>query len=568
MRNTKSKSGSYSFVEDPKMDFNTLTYDACRHYVTDNSGTLGPENSELILGWIRSRNLKSLVSCCSLIPSALQDGTMFSILRQIEAFFKKNAIFAEPISCERNALLSFDRAERICRITNRRLDYYFCKRDRLDPDLASLVEKASRYIEMVLGDHRIFLEELPRRVRFTSGATASSSRRNSRPHQKIKLRMRASAGSDPYLCSLSKWFGYSGLRTVHQSYNRVEIVPKNWKTARTIACEPEGNIPLQLAFDGYAKDRLRRFGIDLSDQSRSQRLAYEGSIDGSYATLDLSMASDTVSFNTVAWLFPKPWFDFLNRTRSQYATGRFGIRKYAKFSSMGNGATFCIETLIFAALCHASGSRHFAVYGDDIAIEPQFVDTLMRGLRFFGFSLNLDKSFTSGPFRESCGADWFEGKNVTPFYIRKWSGLKAQFCHNVNGLASVALPGQALWRFLLNIVKEMKLPLVPFSEDTMSGVFVDVPTSYALGLIKTKHQIAKYRAYKPVMPQFNVYDSRTLFLWYHDRYRMKTIIGKDALIRSRVPAFVHRYVRKWVHWTVPVVGAPVYLYWWTEDLTR
>jgi hypothetical protein len=223
------------------------------------------------------------------------------------------------------------------------------------------------------------------------------------PFRKVKEQGTTTPGLVPYCEALGKYYGQNDLSVIPSNVNRVEFVPKSWKTDRTIACEPEWALPLQLAFDSYVKRRLRKRGIDLSDQTRNQRLAYEGSISNNYSTIDLSAASDTVSYNTVAWLLPRPWFLYLARARSSF--GRVSLNgdyiKYAKFSSMGNGATFCLETLIFASACYAVGSRTFSVYGDDIIIEPKHVPDLLALLAFLGFSVNREKSHIDGPFLKS-----------------------------------------------------------------------------------------------------------------------------------------------------------------------
>jgi hypothetical protein len=35
-----------------------------------------------------------------------------------------------------------------------------------------------------------------------------------------------------------------------------------------------------------------------------------------------------------------------------------------------------------------------------------------------GFVVNLTKSYSAGPFRESCGGDYWNGYDITPFYAR------------------------------------------------------------------------------------------------------------------------------------------------------
>lgn len=546
------------------MNFSNLTYEITRRYVQDHRHELGDEVCNKILGWVRCRSLSHLASCREHFSDENIVKEKYRHLLQIEAFFKKNAVFADPDKCLRAARLSFERAERICRITNRRLDFYYIQRDRIDPDLNLWLSRAEANVRSTLGDFSTFLEEMPRLLRFTSGATSTRSRRKSYPFLKISKKPVCTPGAAPYLSAISQWFGYGRLKEKLTTSNRVEVVPKSWKTHRTIACEPEGNVPLQLAFDGYAKRRLRRIGIDLSDQTRNQELAKEGSRDNSLATIDLSMASDTVAFNTVAWLFPEPWFRYLNAIRCSHASGKFGEFPYAKFSSMGNGATFAIETLIFAALAAAVGSKRYAVYGDDIIIERELVPSLLKLLRFFGFQVNQDKSYTDGPFRESCGSNWFNGTNITPFYLRSWSRVNAEICHNINGLASIARPWGSLWELLRDLIGTLKLPMVPWNYNTTSGILIDIPTSYSKKLIRSKRWQLKMKAYSPKSRLRRDFSMRSLFLWYLEKNRRPTLEFES----SRYTISSHKYVRKWVHWIPPVAVVPVHLYGWTDYITR
>lgn len=207
--------------------------------------------------------------------------------------------------------------------------------------------------------------------------------------------------------------------------NRITFVPKSATKARTIAIEPTMNGFIQHGLGKVLEKRLRRVGIDLHDQSKNQRMAQIGSADGSLATLDLSAASDSVSLELCKQLFPGDWFDAICATRSPEGTLPDGTRiEYSKVSSMGNGMTFGIETLIFWALISSVielfslSDRRFTVYGDDLIIPTDAVHPVTWVLEALGFSLNRDKSFWSGPFRESCGKHYFRGDDVTPFYVR------------------------------------------------------------------------------------------------------------------------------------------------------
>lgn len=553
------------------METHDLTVEVARRYVRDARPELGEELYLKIEGFLRSRNIASLSTLSKLVDTHSHGVSFVRTILQIEAFFKKNASFSDDDICTSAARSTFFKSEELCRITNRRLDWYYVHRDRLDPDMDSYLSKMEKYVWRTLGPFNKFLEDLPQLARVTSGATSTDSRRDSQPHQKMKMRYRCPAAGSVYLRALSKFFGYREPRIVQSAVNRVEVVPKSWKTHRTIACEPDGALPFQLAFDTYCKFRLRYNNIDLRFQDRNQELARLGSIHGNYSTIDLSSASDTVAYNTVAWLLPGDWFQYLSAFRSTHFKGAFGYGSYSKFSSMGNGSTFAVETLVFSAACYATGSRGFSVYGDDIVIETEYTEPLLRILRFLGFKINHDKSYTTGPFRESCGSFWFKGQDVKPFFMRENARLKPELSHMINGLASVSRIGGELWNYLLRLIEENKLLIVPESLNSMSGVHIEAYHAYALKLIKRRHHIPVYRSYvtKSNVGRY-IGNSQTLALWYLRRYQSHREPGfdDDPLICSKGTLFTKRYVRKWVCWVIPARQSPDHLYWWSEAVVR
>lgn len=200
--------------------------------------------------------------------------------------------------------------------------------------------------------------------------------------------------------------------------NVMITVPKSAKTDRVICYEPHINIWLQLRVGRYLKDRLARNGVDLRDQSVNQRRARHGSRHGHLATIDLSMASDTMSRELVFELLPIDWALYLDDLRSKYTLWPDGeVRENEKFSSMGNGFTFELESLIFYALASAVADN-ISVYGDDIICPTDSAQRVIAVLSSAGFSVNTEKSYITGPFRESCGSDNFCGFDVTPVYLR------------------------------------------------------------------------------------------------------------------------------------------------------
>lgn len=208
--------------------------------------------------------------------------------------------------------------------------------------------------------------------------------------------------------------------------NKVTTVPKNAKTNRTIAIEPDLNMYVQKGIGRLIRNRLKRVTVDLDDQTINQKLALKASITGSHATIDLSSASDTVCLKLVDLLLPHDWTDAIKQCRSDRGIMPDGsLITYQKVSSMGNGFTFELESLLFWAICSSvisllkPASRQLAVYGDDLIVPVEICHTVLWLLNYLGFTPNSKKTFLKGPFRESCGKHYFQGIDVTPFYIRK-----------------------------------------------------------------------------------------------------------------------------------------------------
>lgn len=210
--------------------------------------------------------------------------------------------------------------------------------------------------------------------------------------------------------------------------SKVAIVPKDARCSRTIAVEPLWNMFFQKGIGGLMRSRLKRREsfIDLNDQCRNQELARLGSIDSSLATLDLASASDTISRGLVEFLLPPDWLEACNITRTHYTSLPGGEELFLqKFSSMGNGFTFELESVIFYALLRVTclvdgkGRRDVSVYGDDLVVPSWAAAETIWGLRVLGFETNVSKSFVSGPFRESCGKHYFRGHDVTPIFLKK-----------------------------------------------------------------------------------------------------------------------------------------------------
>jgi len=227
---------------------------------------------------------------------------------------------------------------------------------------------------------------------------------------------------------------------------KVVHVPKTLRSPRIIAEEPTCMMFMQQGLLGSLVRELEHPGsfcngfLGFTDQVPNQDMAREGSRDGSLATLDLKEASDRVPHLLVRKMLEcHPWLDAaVDATRSSRAEIRnigVSIPKLAKFASMGSATCFPMEAMVFLAIAfmgiaHAAGvplSRKFIqsyrgkvrVYGDDIVVPVDCVDSVISYLEAYGFRVNRDKSFWNGKFRESCGGDFYDGWDVTPVRLKK-----------------------------------------------------------------------------------------------------------------------------------------------------
>lgn len=348
----------------------------------------------------------------------------YYLLVQVQALFKKRADLDLGIDKKDVALATFLRSEAICRETNRLLT---TRDDPRSGDRAALILSMQRKISSVLGDLPN-LDSL--NLGFGPGTNVGCSKNTSVRH-KLNSDITTTEGAGRYFLttahSYHAWPGLLKPTIVSGSY--WTSVPKTSLTDRGINVEPILNSFIQKGLGTAIRDRLKRVGIDLTDQTANQRFARAGSLRGLLATIDLSMASDTVAYNLVMQLLPTDWFNALDSVRSPVCRLPDGTYKILeKFSSMGNGATFELESLIFWALlkvvCCEDEERTISVYGDDLICPSDCFDRVVDALELLGFSTNKEKSFGSGPFRESCGKDYWDGTDVRPVYIKDELSMK------------------------------------------------------------------------------------------------------------------------------------------------
>lgn len=209
--------------------------------------------------------------------------------------------------------------------------------------------------------------------------------------------------------------------------------------------------------DSIAKDPVLSKCLSLSDQRPNQILALTSSHDGKYATIDLSSASDRLSYELVKLTFQKnPRFSSLvDQCRSDLVIGPSGPVPVQKFAGMGNALTFPIQSVVFALLCVSAilwdlgkfiprrndierAASSVRVYGDDIIVPTEHYVTVVEWLELFGLKVNTEKSFSKGNFRESCGVDAYNGVDITPLYLRHEPSITSLSPNALENLISVS----------------------------------------------------------------------------------------------------------------------------------
>ncbi|DAD52597.1 RNA-directed RNA polymerase [ssRNA phage SRR6960549_4] len=239
--------------------------------------------------------------------------------------------------------------------------------------------------------------------------------------------------ADPHWCQVILGADVDGpLSLLPSCFNIVRgcrgtLVLKDARTKRSIAIEPTGNCFIQLGVDAEWRRVLKSVGVDLDDQTWNQCLAkvFSGDFLPGGTTLDVKDASNSLCRELIYRLFPVEWSILLDQLRSpeiQWDNGEW--HRLEMFSSMGNGFTFVLESMVFWALASASceymGTEELlGIYGDDIACPSSVAPLLTRVLAHCGFSINTEKSYGTGYFRESCGRHYWDGFDVTPVYQKE-----------------------------------------------------------------------------------------------------------------------------------------------------
>jgi len=285
--------------------------------------------------------------------------------------------------------------------------------------------------------------------------------------------------------------------------SKLITVDKKDDERRVIAPEDTAGMFLQLGLMNVMFKCLSRFGLDVEWlQFKHTSLAFMSSITGLDSTVDWSKASDSVIIELVEFLFPGCWFNALYATRSEYTVYKERVIRLNMMSTMGNATTFPVETLIFWSLAAAvlaeetesnsllidsSIYQRVSVFGDDCILPSSSTPLFLDVLRHLGFLPNIAKTHfgKDDKFRESCGGDYFAGRDVRPYNIGsphnlKPSSLEPWLYTIMNGLLKKYILyfgdlnyvyDMALWRLMAKLFRRhnLQLKIVPDDYPDDSG---------------------------------------------------------------------------------------------------
>lgn len=380
------------------------------------------------------------------------------------------------------------------------------------------------------------------------GPGTNTSLRNSGPfnlRKKLGAKLSCSPNSIPIIGSMLEALPLLvALNVVDESDDRVtasvsieaaqyDEVAKNWKTFRGMVVETPLSGMYQRCYGTFIRDALFRDGCNLKDQSFNQVKACKASLvaydtyldEEAVVTCDKTRASDCMANEAVWLLLPYQWAARLDELRSPVVVfPDKSIVKLEKFSSMGNGFTFELESLLFwgilkGAMRHAKVKPtvfNHGVYGDDVIIPAKAFRIYKETIEWLGFSINKEKTFLRGYFRESCGHDYFFGYNVRGFYLKEeWSPRTLYAFHNFLFRAGKLTMAERVKRIILRFDNNPLYGPMGYGDGHLIGEWEPIQNR---SMKRSGWEVAGFATYKltkaqlfepfrgdPLLPSYSIY---------------------------------------------------------------
>lgn len=375
--------------------------------------------------------------------------------------------------------------------------------------------------------------------------------------------------------------------------SRATTVDKNDQIRRFICVEPTCNMYLQQGLMHMMYKRMKSFGLDVETLPElHKKLAKYSSITSRNATIDWASASDCGSIELLRWLIPPKWFEVLDTVRQTHTLIEGKRVKLNMFSTMGNAATFPLETLVFWAYAHAVRLTNrrsntlfpewedlgcCSVFGDDCIVPSEIASEFIEVMTEVGFIINDQKSYYgTEQFRESCGGDYLAGYDVRPYFLKaphstKRSSLEPWLYIITNsflkkyksyfGTLSYVYDKE-LFRVLFGLFRKHKIniKLVPsfYPDDSglkLSHDILRFHRHYPLKLQKVKR--SHHGSYSFNFCRFVYFDKREkddairYALWLKRPVQVKRIVPPGTFLRKKGGYVVAKGLTS--HWFVPTV---------------
>lgn len=463
-------------------------------------------------------------------------------------FLSKLETRIDGLDPKRTAWEKWLEAEKQCFRTNLRLNTLldYGPVDHVDERCLDFLSTVRKNVEWLIGN----APPLDVRGKFGPGATISDISGRTTVAHKISSIPTLTTEATNHLCSwgVTRWAYASRKRFESPKIvrgNHYFQVPKTAMTNRSCAKEPSINAFYQRGYGSVMAARLAQKGINIAVKrnpyykmlgishfegyevaSEAHRRVVElASRDDSFATIDLSNASDTQCTALVRAVIPRRWFQVLNSLRSSYTKAHGAWYKLEKFSSMGNGFTFELETTIFAAICLAvdpclTPGVDLFVFGDDIIVPRRIALDVIAALAFCGLETNGEKTFISSDFKESCGGDYFRGEAVRPYYLKKEPNEPQDFIAMANGIRRMGRQDIGTGRLFRDLLPAWFriLDCIPSHVRKCRGpeqlgdlVINDEQRTWQIKYRQQKGYIRVYRPVRPPLVSWNRFDADVQF---------------------------------------------------------
>lgn len=264
--------------------------------------------------------------------------------------------------------------------------------------------------------------------------------------------------------------------------SRSASVKKNVETDRFINIEPMFNMLIQRAFASYLKKicgllgnplSVKRFesvnphtGKQTNHTWENQKLHGLLISDMDNVTIDFKNASDSTLIDSVYKILGSHIGDIATLIRSPRVLLGNWFYPVNKMSSMGNGFTFELMTLLITAVSKQFDIRS-RVFGDDLIVHSDVCHEVIAVLRRIGYNVNEKKTFLTGFFRESCGYFYYDNGRVNGYL----TSFDFTWCESYNDAIGIA-------NKLSIILKEAYL--LPSLEEKLKSAHADIIAYFGL----------------------------------------------------------------------------------------